>query len=171
MLMSALSVLVVRKVRVGASTFRLLGFCELTLSGGSASATGARSPPSSFYFIGVATIDQPFAEAMTLFAVTCAGAPARAPRRRRFHWRAYRARWARPQWRSPLSGTFNVGTTLRSSRVLVRRLCGPRNRETARKPLRARDLRNPGHGWRGSAHHWHNAKRFTCCWPALRRRW
>ncbi len=121
-----------------------------------------------------------FAEAMTLFAVACAGMfpLLHLGRPWLFYWLMpypnTMGMW--PQWRSPLVwDVFAVSTYAdRLAAVLVRRP-DPRPGDPARQgeePVRPGDLRRRC-AWAGAVRPGTGTAtgRPTCCWPACRRRW
>jgi len=116
-----------------------------------------------------------FAEAMTLFAVACAGIfPAVHTGR---PWLDY---WMFPypntmnywpQFRSPLIwDVFAVSTYFTISLLfwfigLIPDLATLRDRAESKYARMSYGLL--AMGWRGSARHWPDTRRLTCCWPAL----
>ena len=121
-----------------------------------------------------------FAEAMTLFAVACAGLFPLLHMGRPwfFYWLMpypnTMALW--PQWRSPLVwDVFAVSTYAHGLAAVLVRRPDPRPGDAARpgqEPVRADHLRRRWR-WAGGARPGTGTatRRPTCCWPAWRRRW
>ena len=121
-----------------------------------------------------------FAEAMTLFAVACAGMfpLLHMGRPWLFYWLfPYpNTMGVQPQFRSPLVwDVFAVSTYATVSLLFWYRRPDARPGHPARphaEPLRALRLRHPGHGLaRFGAPLERLRNRFACCWPAWPRRW
>ena len=120
-----------------------------------------------------------FAEAMTLFAVACAGMfpLLHLGRPWLFYWLfPYpNTMGVQPNFRSPLVwDVFAVSTYATVSLLfwyvgLMPDLATLRDRTTSRFARFIYGIL--AMGWRGSARHWASTKRPRCCWPAWPRRW